>query len=379
MLQITCDSSKDTWVDHPSIASKHLEGAARTLRLLTVVSLLSTNYPAFSAETITTANLASSIAAPACIRYRPVGVCFFLVCSLFECHIETSLKVGHFNPDLVVSAYNSLAASGDPVAGNPWTEAKSLFGSVTTSTASTLSSALGGVSGLQPSGGNFSAGKHQNMIFKEADSIGHPVASVLSQISSGMICPSDAVSFMPYFLSGLDVLAWRWHVPEAVYPQTWIPGVREIGHFPLNTWGAIYPRGGTATQADEAKMAAVIAQRSADIVTRKHQPHVYLALGEGQDGSYLHTKNSLMVWSPGALKENDAGNGYWQMVSPKLEKSCSVFGENDLSTPAGWGGGKIAASGNYAWTLWRPYRCCEIKGVYLWSIDVSSIIPSGNN
>jgi hypothetical protein len=53
-----------------------------------------------------------------------------------------------------------------------------------------------------------------------------------------------------------------------------------------------------------------------------------------------------MVWSPGALKENDAGNGYWQMVSPKLEKSCSVFGEN----------------GNYAWTLWRPYRCCEIKG-----------------
>jgi hypothetical protein len=74
---------------------------------------------------------------------------------------------------------------------------------------------------------------------------------------------------------------WRWHVPEEVYPQTWIPGIREIGHFPLNTWGSTYPRGGTATQADEAKMAAVIAQRSADIVTRKNQPHVYLALGEG--------------------------------------------------------------------------------------------------
>ena len=58
-----------------------------------------------------------------------------------------------------------------------------------------------------------------------------------------------------------------------------------------------------------------------------------------------------MVWSPGALKENDAGNGYWQMVSPKLEISCSVFGENDLSTPAGWAAARSPPPG----TMPGPY------------------------
>jgi len=345
----------------------------------TIINGLMMTAPIFAAETINTASLAASVAAPACIRYQPVGACFFLVCSMFECHIETSVKVGHFNPDLVVSAYNSIASSGDPIAGNPWTEAKSLYGSVNTAAASSLSSALGGLSGLLPSGGNYSAGKHQNVIFKEADVIGHPLASISSQFSSGLTCPSDATSFKPYFLSGFDVLAWRWQVPELLYPQAWIPGMREIGHFPLNTWGNIYPRTGTSTQADEAKLAAVIAQRSADIVTRQQQAHVYLSLGEGQDGSSLHVSDSLMVWSPGALKENDATNGHWQLVAPRLEKSCQVFGENDLTMPSGWGGGRIAASGNYAFTLWRPYSCCEIKGVFLGAIDVTSIIPSGNS
>ena len=60
-------------------------------------------------------------AAPACMRWMPVGLCFWLRCSWTGCSVETSLKVGHYNPDLVVSAYNELG-------GNPWLEIRATLG-----------------------------------------------------------------------------------------------------------------------------------------------------------------------------------------------------------------------------------------------------------
>ena len=37
-----------------------------------------------------------------------------------------------------------------------------------------------------------------------------------------------------------------------------------------------------------------------------------------------------MVWSPGPINETDATNGWWQMTVPVVEKSCAVFGSNDV-------------------------------------------------
>lgn len=327
-----------------------------------------------SDETITSPNLvANAVSAfPACGRWQPTGICFYLVCTLFECHTEESVKYGHYNPDLVVSAYNS--SSNDGISGNPWTEAKIITGSMSTSAASSLVKAI-------PSAGDFSHGKHQNTVFKEGDAIGHPAALVTSH-SSPPLCPTDVTAFKPYFLSGLDAIGWRWQIPEQVYPQSVIPGVREVGLGLLYTWGNLYPRGGFTTQSDDAKSAAVIAQRIADIVTRTKQPHVYLSLNEGDDDSNQHINGSTMVWSPGPISENDATNGWWQMTVPVVEKSCAVFGSNDLVTATGWGGGKIARSGGYSWTLWRPYQCCSIEGIFLFSIGIpypSGPSPSANN
>jgi integrating conjugative element protein (TIGR03756 family) len=313
-------------------------------------------------ETINSAGLMSSAVAafPACGRWQPTGICFYLVCSLFECHTEESIKYGHYNPDLVVSAYNS--SSNDSISGNPWTEAKTITGSLSTGVAAALVQAA-------PSAGDFSHGKHQNMIFKEADALGHPAALVTTD-SSPPLCPTDAAAFKPYFLSGLDAIGWRWQIPEQVYPQSVIPGVREVGRGLLYTWGNLYPRGGFTTQVDDAKSAAVVAQRVADIVTRTKQPHVYLSLNEGDDDSNQHVNGETMVWSPGPITENDATNGWWQMNVPVAEQSCEVFGSNDLVSATGWGGGKVARSGSYAFTLWRPYQCCSIEGIFLFSIGI---------
>lgn len=339
--------------------------------------LLTVHASALPAETIDTTTIAASALSPSCIAYRPVGVCLWLVCTPFGCKVRTSVKVGHYNPDLVVSSYNGLA-------GNPWLEMRSLLAGVETGGAAAVLSALGGPLPDLFGGGIATDGvpgrpdreqpNHTDLIFKDVDAIGFPLASLAGTLGSGYVCPSQANSFQPYFLSALDAVAWRWSIPEVIYPQSWIPGMREIGQFPLNTWGAVYPRSGFTTQAEDPKAAAVTAQRAGDVVTRTLQPHVYISLGSGQEERKI--KDRMMVWMPGALKEGDPGTGQWQMLLPKQSKSCETFGQNDtLAGIASWAGGKGAESGDYAWTLWRPYKCCQVKGAFIGAIDFREFPP----
>ncbi len=180
-------------------------------------------------------------------------------------------------------------------------------------------------------------------------------------------------------------------MPEILYPASLIPGLREIGSWPLQTWGGVYPRTGWTTQAEEPKAATIDAQRAGDIVTRSRQPHVYVAIS---GASYMHNdatriidrwvKNALgelenhwfplfsgqKVWAPGPLKEKNHRTGTWQMLVPRAERSCGVFGTNDLAGLSGWGGGKVDSAGDYVWTLWRPYKCCKRRGQkFLFKID----------
>ena len=288
-----------------------------------------------SAGTINTAQIVSQTtsAALSCMRWMPVGICFWLRCSVYECDVETSIKVGHFQPDAVVSSYNELG-------GNPWTEIRSTLGLAQQSAANGLLGSLLSVT-IESAGNRTEGGQgnkdHRNLIFRESDVIGHPV--------------------YPYFMSGLDALSWRMEIPEMFYAASLIPGLREIGDWPLQTWGGVYPRTGWTTQAEEPKAAAINAQRAGDIVTRDSQPHIYQQIESS-------SSSDQRVWSPGPLKENDPATGEWQMLLPKAESSCAVFGTNDLASVNGWGGGRVDTGGDYAWNLWRPYQCCERKGQF---------------
>jgi integrating conjugative element protein (TIGR03756 family) len=331
-----------------------------------------------SAGQLSTATLTASAASgfASCGRWQPIGACFYLVCSLFECHIETTVKYAHYNPDLVISAYNSIGSSADPIGGSPWDFGKKLTGTINTQGASTILKLLKSTFTSIPSGGDFSHSQHQNMLFKEADAIGHPAAA-FTDSSLSMICPSDATALKPYFLSGLDAAAWRWQIPEQLYPQSWVPGLREVGSASLYTWGNLYPRSGFSTQTNPAKMAAVISQRVADIVTRKNQPHVYLSIHAGDDDANQHISDDVMVWSPGPIQETDPKNGWWQLVYPQVDQDCTVFGENDLASIIEWESDVTDPDdGSYVWTLWRPYECCTIEGAFITSVDDQSISDS---
>ena len=304
-------------------------------------------------ETINTADIIASAASFSCIDYRLTGICLWLRCSSNGCDVETSPKIGHHNPDLVVSAHNGAG-------NNPWAEANSITGSVSTSAVGSL---IGSSAKIEAGSNRASTGADlKTLKFKGSDAIGHPLTSVSMPLS----CPSQATPFNPYFISGTDAIAWRLGVPESVYPEALIPGKREIGNYPANTWGSVYPRTGFISQSSDAKSAAVIAQRVGDIVTRTGQPHVYQSLS-GRP-SY-----NGRIWPPRGLKENTDKEGKWQMLTPVQSNTCTVFGDNDTTTLTGWDGGKQADTANYAWTLWRPYECCEREGqTFLYSIDFMS-------
>lgn len=316
---------------------------------------------ATQARDITTLEITAqtTAAALACSRWQPVGVCFWLRCSLFGCSVNTSLKVGHYNPDLVVSAYHK-------VGGNPWVEMRATLGTAAKAGGQAIVSGLLGVDiGEGDRTEGTTSKDHKNLRFKEADAIGHPVSSLASIASfSGLLCPSETTSLVPYFQSTLDLLAWRTEIPESLFPAAFIPGLREIGTFPFNTWGGVYPRSGYITQAEDPKAGAVTAQRAGDIVTRTAQPHVYLPTSATRSGG------GLRVWWPPPLVENDRRTGWWQMHTPLPSASCEAFGRNDTVSLLSWADGKGDPQGDYAWTLWRPYQCCQRRGQwFLGNID----------
>ncbi|WP_437884535.1 TIGR03756 family integrating conjugative element protein [Pseudomonas sp. LRF_L74] len=298
-------------------------------QLLSAVSLTPSPVFAFNSS-----SLVSSVMSPDCIDYQVVGLCFWLLCTNYGCSVETSTKVRHFIPELVVSSYADTGA-------NPWEDVASY--------SSPTGDAQGGGNVITPNERRDSLGR-----FKNVDGIGHPggwaVTQALSQ--SGYACKSGATAYMSYYLSTLDSLAWRAGIPESAYPEAITPGLREIGwQFSANMWGNVYPRQGFLVQPDDFKAAAVMAQRAGDFITRDWQPHVYWPLTPDEEDGY---------WPPGPIEENDATTHKWQLLYPTLENTCAIFPSDTTQSE----------DGGYAWSLWRPYSCCERKGeVFLFSID----------
>lgn len=284
-------------------------------------------------SSLNTASIMASSASTSCLDYKVVGTCFWLFCTKFGCKIRTSTKIKHYIPEVVVSSYNHQAQ-------NPWVEMNFLSNGV--------------------KGGDYQS-PHKDYTqetFKNVDVIGHPQGAISQMLNStGYYCKSQTTPFVPYYLSGLDFLAWRFGVPEMVYPEALIPGMREI-RANGDTWGNIYPRAGTVTQVHNYKASAVTAHRVADVVTNTFQPHVYIPIAKKDN-------QSNGEWFPPPVKEGDAKTHKWQQLHPVTSQSCAIFPDNPPSM--------LSENGSYAWALWRPYKCCKKRGqTFLYSIDWSN-------
>ena len=284
-------------------------------------------------SSLNTASIMASSASTSCLDYKVLGTCFWLFCTKFGCKIRTSTKIKHYIPEVVVSSYNHQAQ-------NPWVEMNFLSNGV--------------------KGGDYQSPHkdYTQATFKNVDVIGHPQGAISQMLNStGYYCKSQTTPFVPYYLSGLDFLAWRFGVPEMVYPEALIPGMREI-RANGDTWGNIYPRAGTVTQVHDYKASAVTAHRVADVVTNTFQPHVYIPIAKKDN-------QSNGEWFPPPVKEGDAKTHKWQQLHPVTSQSCAIFPDNPPSM--------LSENGSYAWALWRPYKCCKKRGqTFLYSIDWSN-------
>ena len=304
----------------------------RALQALLASLLLGTQ----ASFAITTASIAAAALSPDCLEYRVVGICFWLLCTIYGCEVEESVQVRHYNPDAVVSSYSDTGR-------NPWTEM----------------AFMSPPNGTAKAGGDGTTNQpHENNLakFKNADVIGHPLTKFADWVSQfGYTCPAVGRPFRPYLLSTLDTVAWRYDLPEAFYPESLTPGQREIGsRMSLNLWGNVYPRGGFLHQADDYIAAAVVAERAGDVVTRRRQIHVYRPL-LSPNAALVDEQNGY--WPAGALVETDAFTGKWQELTPTLSSKCAVFPNDHRRVQA--------TDGAYAWALWRPYSCCQRKGEVL--------------
>ncbi len=219
-------------------------------------------------------------------------------------------------------------------------------------------------------------------------------------------CKRDASVYKPYFLSGLDIIAWRWRLPEMVYPQTYSVPLRSdgeggfgffsksnhVGNFDVSTfdfgefefpewnyWGPIYPRAGGLMQSDMIKARAVAASRAVHVVTRAGEPHIYWPLRVKQHNDWIYDgfKGSVKA-PPTEFDPQDGETGLWQLIDAGEhgggEHSCLRFGEEDALAPVptfnddGEIDGVTAGSypelvdsddGRLLYNFWRKKVCCE--------------------
>ena len=346
----------------PSPGRKQNRNLNKTLALALAFALADIAPPVQAVETLNTGALVSGTfgVLPSCLRFRVVGICVWLVCAGPYCKVETSVKYGHRNPDLVVGVTNGLGQ-------NPWTEAKAIYSGLEASGASALVSAMGGsmhggIGGIEAgtSGApdrNESLGRKPNLSFREAQAVGHPLAGEL-------YCPSATRFLSPHYLSGLDAVGWRWQLPEVAYPQALVPGFREVGNWPLNTWGSVYPRSGWLLQSDEPKAAAVAAQRVVDDA-RGRTP--CLPRSRQRRGVRVRQQTGVAAPVTGGAQRQDRRLA--DAVARHGHELRNLRRERHRLRRRLVGGQAVRRRQN-AWTLWRPYSCCEVKGVFLGYVDV---------
>lgn len=307
-----------------------------------------------------------------CMDWQIVGVCVWLKYTMFSVSIRTSLKVKHYIPDLVISAYQN---KGD----NPWK---------LMAWTDDIADITNRLMGLKLKDGNVNRSrKNRNgsssVKFKNASAIGNPLASVYGDsFLNYLMCKTSIQSFTPYYNSVGDGMLWRTALPEFVThaadiftPGKSIVGERDDGEEYLITgrWSNLFPRTGFVSNHDDYKAAATTAARVASLVTDK--------------GTEIHIKRSANAkskkgyWPAGEFNEYDSKTGKFQMLFPKMENTCHIFGSKkeelfkDELKEASNGkdfdkikdkyAKKRSKEGNYAWNLWRVYSCCKKEGQVL--------------
>lgn len=319
--------------------------AVMTASILAITTIPSVSMASNSMSTvsITTDTLE---ALPSCLKYKIVGVCFWLVCG-FGCSIETTPKVDHYLPDVVDTVYPKYGSDPWPVVNHTIDLAGHAAGSAVFKT----------TDGYEMKSGNFnSAGSHDSDIkLKEVDVVGNPALAILHW---HYLLNGQATPMVPYYQSQLDASAWRSGLLEQLYPQSWIPAYEDVGTFLVNDWGSTYPRAGFLMQDNIGKAGAVLAVRGGNIATTESFDHIHKDLDSNACPEEDCTTAGPIL--------SQAPKIEWQMLLPNEQDSCTD--RIDTSAHPIWTKDQKLDQ-SYSWIVWREYRgCINGDGTYLGSV-----------
>lgn len=338
---------------------------------------------------------------PLCLNWCVTGICYFLVpnCTPVGCFptIETTARIKHKFPDVVVSSWTA--------GPNPFLEAAALYDIPAAGAGGAM---LGGILGggehmrrdhilpspefgdlalkeeadqaVKGTGDQDEQQRSTHLRFKHTSVIGHPITAlnqggVFSAIGASIpgICPSEAVPMVAYYHSDFDALNWRTGLTDLLHPlyllYANVPGLSEVGIWPLNVYGPRFPRTGFINQYSDYMSAAVTADRAMHIVTRLLQARIYIPLWRPDlPADVMPPGPSIGNWLDTTIGAIGLLNGPWQMVLPLPDPTCNNFGmEIDL--------GRGNDSGRYAWNYWQSYSCCLTRnGIYLGSTNAAELL-----
>lgn len=293
--------------------------------------------PPITSVKITTRTLS---ALPSCLHYKIKGVCFWQAAGI----TSTTPYISHYLPDIVVSVFNKFNE-------NPWLEIRNTLDQAGALTEQQI---IKSIAKTQAGGGQheFNDPQQQNTFFKAVDIVGNP--ALLTLPTEPLLLLSTATPLKPYFQSMLDSILWRGFSPFADFEQTYATATlltRYIGKDGgLVNWGNAIPFEGKIQTSNDAKAAAVVAQRASNLITTQH------ASGFGHIYQPLSTKCGQGC-TAATIKERDDDTQF-QMIYPIDENRCQVFG----STINFGNKAEVQTNGAYIWVVWRKYEGC-VQGV----------------
>lgn len=291
-----------------------------------------------------------------CVKWKTVGGCVWMTCTIVGCSTSTSVKVNNWNPDIAVQVMSD-------------TKQASL--GYTTATSETLSDVgayimeLFGVpigpNGLESTstGSTRSASTKatSNLAFYDAVVVGNPAllqydAAYSASFGSVGWCSSPATPLNIYYDSLMDAYEWRVGITESFFAT--LNAFEVVGSPTLDVHGNVYPRIGFTTQISPYKTATTLAYRAAHIVVQAPIPHVTMnTLSPFSDTNYS--------W-PTLPMTNYTVN--WTNVKPVTQ--------NGICLPTALESGLTATelvhhseTENYLRLMWRNYTCCNRRGSQL--------------
>ena len=322
----------------------------KTIKLKEVFLFLLLSFmPIFSvncfASNITSAQIIANTlkAAPNCLHLRVLGACFWMN---GEGEVSATPYVKEYLPDVVISVFKAPNQ-------NPWFE---INDSIDKAGGVAESKMVSNLTGFEAGYGQHSLSNpmEQNVFFKETDVVGNPALPFIAD-KGGLLLPSTATPFIPYYQSMLDAPLWRG------LPQTKMALIAEAAAMPadilhhigtgLINWGGLYPIEGKVAESDDVKAAAVIALRAGYLITDPHSVfttgHVYQGLSD-TCGEHCHA----------APIEENSDKTQFQLIYPQSDNACEIFGETAKYKNENENENKNK-KGAHVWVVWRQYHGCK--------------------